>query len=309
MKKATKRKRPETREPFVDGSTDTPAARVRVLASGSSGNCTVVLIPTSGRPSVLLIDAGLSPRRTARLLQRMHLDLSDVRAILLTHLDHDHWHSGWRQAMPGKASVWLSERHLLHGKRHRLMPEGRATAFESDDFEFAPSVRLQIIDGSHDELGVVSFRMQFDRADGRGSGTLGFATDVGRASDRLIESLRGVEVLAIESNYCPRLQAASNRPWFLKKRIMGGSGHLSNEQSAAAAKAIAPRRHLVLLHLSRECNRPELALAAHEGAACEVHVSSQETPTSWIDVSGLDLAPVVRVPRMGEQMTMFPMGA
>jgi hypothetical protein len=78
------------------------------------------------------------------------------------------------------------------------------------------------------------------------------------------------------------MQAESDRPAFLKQRIMGGSGHLSNEQSAEAAAEIGPGQTLVLLHLSRECNTPERAERVHRSVGRPTLISSQQRATGWI---------------------------
>jgi len=101
----------------------------------------------------------------------------------------------------------------------------------------------------------VSFRLESD------AGSVGFATDIGRVSDGLVDLLRGVDLLAIESNYDRGMQLDSARPKFLKDRIMGGRGHLSNEECVEAVRAIAfpdEPAQVVLIHLSRECNHPEV---------------------------------------------------
>lgn len=273
---------------------DAPAAfpaappRLCVLASGSAGNCTVLIVgETSPRPRVILIDAGLSPRRTGRLLERLGLGLDAVDDVVITHLDHDHFHPGWPSALPPRSTVRMHRRHLGRAARDGLLHH-RTEPFDAD-FTAGPA-RFSTALLEHDSLGVVAFRVEFDDA-----GTLGFATDVGRPTPRLIDHLRGVDVLAIESNYCPRLQAASPRPEFLKARIMGGAGHLSNAQCAQAAREIRPARHVVLLHLSRDCNRPDLAALGHHGAGYQVTISSQLEPTPWISVAGVPRKPAVRL--------------
>ncbi len=79
----------------------------------------------------------------------------------------------------------------------------------------------------------------FVEFDGPDHASLGFATDLGRPTDELVRRLHGVGTLAIESNYCPVLQRESPRPGFLKARIMGGAGHMSNEQCAKTVALIA----------------------------------------------------------------------
>jgi phosphoribosyl 1,2-cyclic phosphodiesterase len=101
----------------------------------------------------------------------------------------------------------------------------------------------------------VSFRIETD------AGSLGFATDVGRVSDALVDLLRGVDLLAIESNYDRDMQIDSARPKFLKDRIMGGRGHLSTEECLEAVREIAfpdEPAQVVLIHLSRDCNHPNV---------------------------------------------------
>jgi phosphoribosyl 1,2-cyclic phosphodiesterase len=245
-----------------------------VLASGSGGNCTVVAVGDGDARRVMLIDAGLSPRRTRRLLGDLGISMDQVRAVLVTHLDTDHWRWGWCTQLPESARVVLSGPHLEAGRRAGWLP---AWAGSWDgDFEAMEGVGVRPVLVEHDELGVAAFRIDI------GGATLGFATDVGRVTPALIDVMRGVEVLAIESNYCPRMQEQSSRPWFLKKRIMGGRGHLSNQQAAAAVQEIAPRRHVVFLHLSRECNRPSLVAEMHRGGDYEFTISEQFAPTRWV---------------------------
>jgi phosphoribosyl 1,2-cyclic phosphodiesterase len=138
-------------------------------------------------------------------------------------------------------------------------------------------VTLEPILLSHDELGVAAFRFSLPCG-----GTLGFATDLGRVTDELVDHLRGVDVLAIESNYCPVMQAGSPRPEFLKRRITGGAGHLSNEECAVAVARAEPVSEVVLLHLSRQCNTPELASAGHAGAPYRLSLAAQDEATDWI---------------------------
>lgn len=134
----------------------------------------------------------------------------------------------------------------------------------------------------HDQLGVVVYRIEIDDEQKQRRCRLGFATDVGRPSDALIEHVFACDVLGIESNYCPKMQVASARPDYLKRRIMGGSGHLSNDECLAVLRRASPRQHVVFLHLSQECNDPVLVSTLHEGSTYRATLSSQHRPTPWI---------------------------
>ncbi len=264
----------------VSAPVASPPTSFAVLASSSAGNCSVLLHGEGRNRRVTLVDAGISPRRTRLFLEGLGLDLERIDEILFTHLDNDHCHPGWRKALPPHARFRIFRGHRGRAKRAGLLRR-RTYIFDGEPFELrgGVGVRAEILD--HDDLGVAAFRFDFAGSHAA-SASLGYATDLGRPTRGLVETLAGVDVLAIESNYCPSLQACSERPAFLKDRIMGGAGHLSNEECRAAVAAIAPRREVVLLHLSRECNRPELAARYHEGAPYAVTVASHDRPTDLI---------------------------
>lgn len=282
-----------------------------MLASGSSGNCSVLVSPAGPETDcprhVTLIDCGLSPRKTARLLDELGIEPYEVDDLILTHLDTDHCHSGWASAL--RTTTWnlttrLHRRHRGRAERSGLL-HSRTELFE-DEFLLGSRIAVSPTLMSHDELGVASFRMQIRRDTVCEPAHLGFATDLGRATDDLIDHLHGVDTLAIESNYCPRMQAESDRPYFLKKRITGGAGHLSNQEALAAIEEIGPRDHVILLHLSRQCNHPELVGEMHTGADYTFTISEQHRPTRWVWVRpGHGEPPVPRVRRRAAQPILF----
>ncbi len=262
-----------------------------VLASGSRGNCSVLVVPsTPDTPRrVYLIDAGLSPRRTAKLLDERGIRPDEVDAIIYTHLDTDHCYvgsgAGWVKAIrPGyfRAKLMIHRGHMGRAERMGLL-SAHTEPFD-DACELAPNVSMYTEVLSHDSLGVACFRFVIDGKNGEVA-HLGYATDCGRVTPGLIEHMRGVDTLAIESNYCPKLQQDSDRPVFLKKRIMGGSGHLSNQISADAVARMRVREHLVLLHLSQQCNTPELASEEHDHSGLTRTISTQHEATAWIPIN------------------------
>lgn len=256
---------------------------LRVLASGSGGNCSVLVVGRGGMRRVCLIDLGLSPRRTARLLAESGLTFSDVDDAILTHADSDHYYSTWARMLPRHVRLRVHRRHLPSIAASGVAASQLAPFDEP--FVIQPDLGGAIVSPvvtAHDVLGSVAYRFDLD-IDER-TASLGYATDLGHVTDRLVSHMRGVDVLAIESNYCPRMQAESDRPDFLKRRITGGAGHLSNQQCRDAIQGIGPAGHVVLLHLSRECNLPELAAGEHTGAAYALTVSTQHEPTGWVSV-------------------------
>lgn len=252
---------------------DAPA--LCVLASGSSGNCSALRTAEG----LVLLDAGLSPRRTAHLLAALGHAIDDVRAIVLTHLDSDHFQPTWARRLPEGATLWAHAAHAAHDRLGAARGAGRVRVFDAECFEPVPGVQVTSRLARHDDTGVATLRLSTARGD------MGYLTDLGTVGDALVDFHQGVGVLAIESNYCPRLQARSNRPEFLKRRIMGGAGHLSNHQCHRATEAIAPESHAVFLHLSRECNRPEIVAQLHDGADYARTIASPEAPTRWVSLA------------------------
>ena len=283
--------------------------RMCVLGSGSSGNCTIVRVGGSA----LMIDAGLGPRTAARRLGATRAVVGEVGAILLTHLDCDHFKPTWFATIHKQSiRVHVHRRHLdafyriEESEARKLRRSGLLVEFGDQPFPLIMHDReiaaVRPVRGPHDRDGVVSFRLTTS------AGRLAFATDLGRADhDGLIDAMTDVDVLAIESNYDPPMQLASPRPIFLKRRIMGGRGHLSNEQAFAAVCAALdrskhPPSHVVLLHLSRQCNCPKLVrrlFAAHPKVADRLCISSQSEPTPWLHVRRS------AEPAAAEQMLMF----
>ena len=272
------------------------SATVCILASGSSGNASAISFDGSGR--FILVDAGLSPSRVRVRLAESRGPFERLRAILLTHLDHDHWHRDWaKQLARSPVPVLLRREHAADAIDLGVPASCITVIGDSARLGDAATVRACAV--PHDEVGSTAYR--FDCA----GGSVGFATDLGRVTDELHRMLEGVDVLAIESNYDPAMQMASPRPAFLKRRIMGGAGHLSNEQATAAAAIVAESGRLgsvAFIHLSRDCNTPHivesLARERLDTSRCSIVVSTRERPTPLMGLprTGPSAAPAAHTP-------------
>jgi phosphoribosyl 1,2-cyclic phosphodiesterase len=262
-----------------------------ILGSGSAGNCTAVL-PDESHRACILIDAGLSPRRTHRLLQTLGRSIDDVCAIVLTHLDSDHFHSGWLRVIARRARgdcplmLHVHRRHRGHAWRSGLT--ARHVALFEECIHLPGGVRAEPVLLAHDDLGSVGFVIE------RHGHRLGYATDLGRVSRDMLDRFVSLHALALESNYDPPMQRDSMRPAFLKRRIMDGRGHLSNEQALDAVRQIERRSRwlsqIALLHLSRECNCPHRVRALWRRemphALHRLTISHQRRPTALLPVAG-----------------------
>jgi phosphoribosyl 1,2-cyclic phosphodiesterase len=216
-----------------------------VLGSGSAGNAALLCIDGE----TVLIDAGLSPRRVHRAC--VELDLPRPSRFLLTHPDSDHLYRTWSTWVNrGEVTLHLHAGHVGHANRAGFTSVGMETFNDSCQIG---SVYIESHLMSHDDHGTCAFVLHVSGK------RIGWATDLGRVTPELIRALADVDILAIESNYDRIMQETSDRPVFLKTRIMGGGGHLSNREALDAVRAIAesaPLQQIVLLHLSRQCNCP-----------------------------------------------------
>lgn len=252
-----------------------------VLASGSAGNASIVRAPSG----VLLIDAGIGPRTLAERLGGTGVGLGDLSAVCLTHLDGDHFSSSW--------SVTLRRQNIpIHCHEDQIgfllerAPDLRQLIRPFSETAFSPidGVTCDPVRFAHDRLGSHGFVI-----DGFGY-RIGYATDLGHVPRHFFDRFRDLDSIALESNYDRQMQIDSARPWFLKRRIMGGRGHLSNLQALAAIRKLLDRSHrlpdhIVLLHRSQECNCPHLVrriFSADLRIASRLTLAEQHERSPWL---------------------------
>jgi phosphoribosyl 1,2-cyclic phosphodiesterase len=225
--------------------------QLTILGSGSGGNCAYL----ETAETRLLIDAGFSARQIRQRLAGIGRAPESLHGILLTHEHADH--------VQGLAV--LSEELPVPIYCNRLTKEAIQKQFRSP-----PDWRLFATGASFvlGDLTVDTFPVPHDAQDPVGflvrtvTANIGFLTDLGHATKLVIERMRTAHVLLLETNHDLKLlQDDTRRPWSVKQRILSRHGHLSNEAAADAAEQIVSStlRHLYLGHLSKDCNRPELA--------------------------------------------------
>ena len=226
----------------------------QVLGSSSSGNATLLSCRTAEAQHHLLLDAGLGPRTVAKRMAEIGLEGTSIDGIVLTHADSDHIRSSWTRTLQRtRTPVHVPAAHLTEAQRKGVPPD-LLRPFE-DAFTPVSGVDFEPIRTPHDQTGSAAFRIRC------GSATLGWATDLGTVDADLLEHFAEVDALGIESNYDPGMQRNSGRSPYLIDRIMGGRGHLSNQQCLEAVQTLAarpagsrPLSAIALLHLSQQCN-------------------------------------------------------
>jgi len=277
------------------------SVKFTILGSGSSGNC--AYIETDG--ARVLVDAGFSPRQIRQRLASIGRTPENLSAILITHEHSDHI-SGllgiadkfhipvYCNRATQDATIWTFKQKW--SKKTNLALES-ADVWHSridwhifntgDTFKLA-DVSIETFSIPHDAQDPVGYLIR------TAAGNFGFATDLGHVTKLVLDRIRPANVLVLESNHDVKmLQDCPRRAWSLKQRILGRHGHLSNVAAAEAAAQImsAELRHLYLAHLSRECNKPELAEEVmseqlhHIGAThVTMQIARQDTPCATLEL-------------------------
>lgn len=268
-----------------------------VLASGSGGNVTLV----KSAESAILIDLGLGPRSLGRRLAATGTAIDRISAVLLTHPHGDHV-SDAALALLVRRGIPLicHEGHVRRLDRFEsfrsLLDRRLVRTFDDRPFLAPGGIRAESIALSHDGGPTFGFRMECKNGRRGRPVCIGLVTDSGTWWDSMADALAESDILAIEFNHDVELQRRSNRSPALIARNLGDRGHLSNEQGAGLLDAVLSRsrpgsvRHLVLMHLSAECNRPDLAIDAARGVLrrrsrrLTIHAARQEFVEPWIRV-------------------------
>ena len=217
--------------------------RFIVIESGSKGNATLII--DKGR--VLLIDMGITLRALKAALEREHLNLYNINAMLLTH---EHWdHTAGIKYLP-PFPIYCTKETCDLSNVVEIEPY---KTFQIEHFKVTP------VSTNHDVKNPLGFVIENDEE------KLVYLTDSGKITVKTLQKLKNADYYIIESNHDVDMLMATNRPMFLKKRILSTKGHLSNEQSATyMCKCIGEKtKEIVLAHLSEEANDPNLALETY----------------------------------------------
>lgn len=255
--------------------------RFKSLGSGSTGNATVVEA-TGLVPLRVLIDCGLGIRQLMCRLGEAGLQPEDINAVFITHEHGDHIGCARSLSLRYRIPVWMSG--------------GTHAAIGSPDFD---GLLHTARDGKTIDLGGLQLTpftvphdarepMQLSCTDG--SAKLGVLTDLGHATAHVLAHLQGCDAMLLECNHDTDLLRQSAYPPFLKRRVGGEFGHLSNVAAAEIACAVmhSSFKHLVAAHLSQQNNRPELAQEALAAAlGCnedDIVVAGAHCGTPWLRV-------------------------
>jgi phosphoribosyl 1,2-cyclic phosphodiesterase len=251
--------------------------QIASINSGSNGNCYYI----ANEQDAVLVDVGLSCREIERRMLRMGLNMQKVKAIFITHEHIDHIRGVEGTSKKHNIPVYISEATQTGG--HLQIREELVRRF---DVHTAVQIGdLEVIGFSkrHDARDPYSFVVKGNEV------TIGVFTDIGSVCDNVTRYFSMCHAAFLESNYCDEMLSNGRYPEFLKARIRGDHGHLSNAQALQLfLEHRSPELRAVLLsHLSKDNNSPEAALevfAPHAGET-RVGIASRFGPTEVFSIN------------------------
>jgi len=231
--------------------------RFSPLFSGSSGNAIYVGCDEAH----LLVDAGMSGNRVTAELSAMGIDPRSLNAILVTHEHADHIKGIGILSRKYDLPIYATEGTWqgMYGKIGAIADKNCILFEPGEDFFIGP-IDVTPFSTPHDANQSVGYTFQLDGA------KLAIATDLGCIRDGWLKHVMGSDAVILESNYDPDMLTAGPYPYELKKRIRSNRGHLSNDDASHVATELARNgtRQIILGHLSKENNFPELAMRSCE---------------------------------------------
>lgn len=262
--------------------------RFSPLFSGSSGNSIYVGCDDAH----LLVDAGMSGARIIQEMERVGVDPKALNAILVTHGHNDHIRGIGILSRKFDLPVYATEGtwEEMYGKLGNMAEKNVRIIQPEEDF-FLGSIDVMPFPTPHDAGGSVGFSFS------AGGARLSIATDLGSIRDSWLKYVRGSDAVLLESNYDPDMLKAGPYPYDLKQRILSRRGHLSNDDAGHVAVELirSGTKQIVLGHLSRENNFPELAMRSLElhliqagiepHRDCALYVASRDGNTGMFSIT------------------------
>lgn len=256
------------------------------LYSGSSGNCSFV-----GTDNInILVDCGESQKKISNALESIGKNISNIDAIIVTHEHSDHVKNLGAISKKYNIPVYANKKTFENmPEQTSLIDEKNRKVFNTDD---------------HFEIGglkIFPFHIPHDAADPCGYNIynrdkkISIATDIGHMDNSILNKLEESHFLLLESNYEPEILKYAKYPYYLKQRIAGPNGHLSNQEAGLTITRLIHSgvNNIMLGHLSKQTNFPELAyktvmeeiLKNKVNAELSLNVASRLKPSKVIELS------------------------
>lgn len=266
------------------------------LNSGSNGNCYYI----GNDSEAVLIDAGISCRETERRMQRLGLSMQKVKAIFISHEHTDHIRGVTVLSNKYHLPVYITSATMRHGglqlKDHLVVP------FNAQEPVTIGRLSVKAFAKEHDAAEPHSFTITQEEI------TVGVFTDIGMPCNNLMHHFQQCHAAFLEANYDETMLDQGRYPIFLKNRIRGGKGHLSNTQALELFTRLRPAfmSHLLLSHLSRDNNDPQLVQTMFDQHAdgTQIIVASRYQETGVFHITGAEVTR--RFPNASAAKTLIP---
>jgi phosphoribosyl 1,2-cyclic phosphodiesterase len=255
------------------------------LNSGSNGNSYYI----GNEEEAVLIDAGISCRETEMRMRRLGLMMEKVKAIFVSHEHTDHISGIAVLSKKYKLPVYITPATFKNCGI--IIEKELAVSFRAHQTIMIGKLEVKAFPKFHDAVDGHSFTVSYNAV------TTGIFTDIGKCCENVIDHFKKCHAAFLEANYDAEMLANGNYPYHLKKRISGGEGHLSNAEALELFLKHRPAfmSHLILSHLSKNNNRPELVqqlFDKHKGAM-EIIVASRYKETDVYKIGNANHAPVI----------------
>ncbi|WP_407269408.1 MBL fold metallo-hydrolase [Radiobacillus sp. PE A8.2] len=261
--------------------------RFSVLASGSSGNAFYI----ETEKERILVDAGLSGKELERLFSEAQLDAKNISKILVTHEHSDHIKGLGILARKYKLPIYANEKTWkAMGTSIGKLELDQKFTFNMDEVKTFNDLDVQSFGVSHDAAEPMFYTFHHEGK------KVALVTDLGYVSERIKKTVENADAYIFESNHDVSMLRMGRYPWSVKRRILGDSGHVSNEDCAIALGEIIGNqtKRIYLAHLSKDNNMKDLARMSVAnylnesgfaiGEKVELHDTDPHAPTPLYEV-------------------------
>ncbi len=251
--------------------------RFSSLGSGSKGNASLI---ESGDTTVL-IDCGFSVKQIETRLERLARNAGNITAIVITHEHSDHVAGLATLSQRYRIPVWIT-RGTFQGLTDKNIPE--VNFFNSHKPFSIGNIKITPAPVPHDAREPTQFIFE---SNGKRFGVL---SDIGKITPHIEQIFTNLDSIFIESNHCINMLQVGPYPRFLKERVGGGLGHLSNDQCADFLKKISSvgMQHIIAGHISEKNNCPKLVKKTLSQALNLDHenikIASQDRGVGWCEL-------------------------
>ncbi len=228
--------------------------RLVSIASGSSGNCIYV----GSENTHILVDAGISNKRIEQGLNEIGIKGGELDGIVITHEHSDHTKGLGVLARKHGVPIYSTKETLDEIRNMKYLgeyPDELLKPIHPDVDFMIGDMEVKPFRIDHDAANPVAYRIQCERK------SVAVATDMGHFDQYIIDHLQGLDAILLESNHDVNMLETGPYPYYLKRRILGDHGHLSNENAGRLLNYILHDhlKRILLGHLSKENNYEELA--------------------------------------------------